>query len=69
MYLSDIFTIPVNLAGIPGISIPIGLTSNNLPIGLQIMGPHFKDELVLSLAYQIEKEVNMKFIPPIAKEG
>jgi len=67
MYLSDIFTIPVNLAGLPGISIPIGLTSNNLPVGVQVIGPHFKDELVLSLAYQIEKEVNMKFIPPILK--
>nr|WP_156955552.1 Asp-tRNA(Asn)/Glu-tRNA(Gln) amidotransferase subunit GatA [Thermodesulfobacterium hydrogeniphilum] len=69
MYLSDIFTIPVNLAGVPGISLPIGLTSNNLPIGLQIIGPHFKDELVLSLAYQIEKEVNTKFIPPVVKNS
>ncbi len=67
MYLSDIFTIPVNLAGVPGLSLPIGLTSNDLPVGLQIIGPHFKDELVLSLAYQIEKEVNTKFIPKILK--
>uniref|UniRef100_A0A7V5XFP1 Glutamyl-tRNA(Gln) amidotransferase subunit A n=1 Tax=Thermodesulfobacterium geofontis TaxID=1295609 RepID=A0A7V5XFP1_9BACT len=67
MYLSDIFTIPVNLAGLPGISVPIGLTSNNLPVAIQVIGPHFKDEHVLSLAYQIEKEVNMKFIPPILK--
>ncbi|PMP67386.1 MAG: Asp-tRNA(Asn)/Glu-tRNA(Gln) amidotransferase GatCAB subunit A [Thermodesulfobacterium geofontis] len=67
MYLSDIFTIPVNLAGLPGISIPVGLTSSNLPVAIQIIGPHFKDEHVLSLAYQIEKEINMKFIPPILK--
>jgi aspartyl-tRNA(Asn)/glutamyl-tRNA(Gln) amidotransferase subunit A len=67
MYLSDIFTIPVNLAGLPGISVPIGLTSNNLPVAIQVIGPHFKDEHVLSLAYQIEKEVNMKFIPPILR--
>uniref|UniRef100_A0A7V4JQ42 Glutamyl-tRNA(Gln) amidotransferase subunit A n=1 Tax=Thermodesulfobacterium geofontis TaxID=1295609 RepID=A0A7V4JQ42_9BACT len=67
MYLSDIFTIPVNLAGLPGISVPIGLTSDNLPVAIQIIGPHFKDEHVLSLAYQIEKEVNIKFIPPILK--
>jgi len=67
MYLSDIFTIPVNLAGLPGISVPVGLTSNNLPVAIQVIGPHFKDEHVLSLAYQIEKEVNMKFIPPILK--
>uniref|UniRef100_A0A7C4NU11 Glutamyl-tRNA(Gln) amidotransferase subunit A n=1 Tax=Thermodesulfobacterium geofontis TaxID=1295609 RepID=A0A7C4NU11_9BACT len=68
MYLSDIFTIPVNLAGLPGISIPVGLTSNNLPVAIQVIGPHFKDEHVLSLAYQIEKEVNMKFIPPILRD-
>jgi aspartyl-tRNA(Asn)/glutamyl-tRNA(Gln) amidotransferase subunit A len=67
MYLSDIFTIPVNLAGLPGISVPVGLTSNNLPVAIQVIGPHFKDEHVLSLAYQIEKEVNMKFIPSILK--
>ncbi len=67
MYLSDIFTIPVNLAGLPGISIPVGLTSNNLPVALQIIGNQFKDDLVLSLAYQVEKEVDMKFIPPILK--
>lgn len=65
MYLSDIFTIPVNLAGLPGISIPIGLTSNNLPIGLQIIGPHFREDLVLTLAYQIEREIDKLFIPPI----
>jgi len=65
MYLSDIFTIPVNLAGLPGISVPVGLTSNNLPVAIQVIGKHFKDDLVLSLAYQIEKEVNMSFIPPI----
>ncbi len=67
MYLSDIFTIPVNLAGLPGISLPIGLTSNNLPIGAQIIGPHFKDELVLSMAYQIEKELNLKMIPSLLR--
>lgn len=67
MYLSDIFTIPVNLAGLPGISIPIALTQNQLPIGAQIIGSHFKDELVLSLAYQIEKELNLKMIPNLLK--
>jgi len=68
MYLSDIFTIPVNLAGLPGISVPVGLTSDNLPVAVQAIGPHFRDELVLSLAYQIEKEVNKKFVPSILSE-
>lgn len=55
MYLSDIFTISVNLAGIPGISIPCGFTSNNLPIGLQIIGKHFDEESILKVAYAYEQ--------------
>ncbi len=64
MYLSDIFTIPVNLAGLPGLSVPIKVSSSGLPIALQIIGPHFKDHLVLTLGRQVEKEVDTKFIPP-----
>lgn len=55
MYLSDIFTISVNLAGVPGISIPCGFTSNNLPIGLQIIGKHFDEESILKVAYAYEQ--------------
>ncbi len=55
MYLSDIFTISVNLAGVPGISIPCGFTTNNLPIGLQIIGKHFDEESVLKVAYTYEQ--------------
>ena len=55
MYLSDIFTISVNLAGIPGISIPCGFTSNNLPVGLQIIGKHFDEETILKVSYAYEQ--------------
>lgn len=55
MYLSDIFTISANLAGGPGISIPCGFDSDNLPIGLQIMGKHFDEESVLKIAYAYEQ--------------
>ncbi len=55
MYLSDIFTISVNLAGVPAISIPCGFTSSNLPIGLQLIGKHFDEELVLRVAYAFEQ--------------
>jgi len=55
MYLSDVFTLPASLAGIPGISTPCGFTSQNLPIGLQILGPHFREELILRVAYQFEQ--------------
>jgi aspartyl-tRNA(Asn)/glutamyl-tRNA(Gln) amidotransferase subunit A len=55
MYLSDIFTISVNLAGIPGISIPCGFTSGNLPIGLQLLGRHFDEESIIHAAYAYEQ--------------
>mgnify|MGYP000978087685 CR=1 FL=1 len=56
MYLSDIFTIPVNLAGIPAISIPCGLTSAGLPIGLQLMARPFDEETLFRAAYTFEQE-------------
>ncbi|MDI6801949.1 MAG: Asp-tRNA(Asn)/Glu-tRNA(Gln) amidotransferase subunit GatA [Thermodesulfovibrionales bacterium] len=55
MYLSDIFTISVNLAGIPAISIPCGFTKDNLPMGLQIMGRHFDEESIFKTAYAYEQ--------------
>ncbi len=55
MYLSDIFTISANLAGIPAISIPCGFTENKLPIGLQILGRHFDEGRVLQAAYAYEQ--------------
>ncbi|MFZ3121823.1 MAG: Asp-tRNA(Asn)/Glu-tRNA(Gln) amidotransferase subunit GatA [Thermodesulfovibrionales bacterium] len=58
MYLSDIFTISVNLAGIPAISIPCGFTSGNLPIGLQIIGKHFDEASILKAAYAYEQSTD-----------
>jgi len=55
MYLSDIFTIPCNLAGIPGISIPCGFTKNNLPVGLQILGRHFDEKTILEISNSYEQ--------------
>ena len=55
MYLSDIFTIPCNLAGIPGLSLPCGFTEGGLPIGLQILGNHFQEEKILRAAYAFER--------------
>lgn len=55
MYLSDIFTISCNLAGIPGLSLPCGFTKNNLPIGLQILGKPLDEETVLKTAYAYEQ--------------
>jgi len=55
MYLSDIFTISVNLAGVPALSVPCGFTPDNLPVGLQFIGKHFDEESVLQLAYAYEQ--------------
>ena len=55
MYLSDIFTISCNLAGIPGISLPCGFTKNNLPIGLQLLGRHLDEQTILNTAFAYEK--------------
>ncbi|SRR5579883_5932 len=55
MYLSDIFTISVNLAGLPAISVPCGYDENNLPIGLQVIGPPFGEEIVLRVADALER--------------
>jgi len=55
MYLSDIFTISANLAGIPGMSIPCGFSNDGLPIGLQLMAKHFNEEMLFKIAYNFEQ--------------
>jgi aspartyl-tRNA(Asn)/glutamyl-tRNA(Gln) amidotransferase subunit A len=59
MYLSDIFTIPANLAGIPAISLPCGFTAAGLPIGLQLMGRPFDEATVLRAAHALEQEIGV----------
>jgi len=55
MYLADVFTISVNLAGNPAISLPCGFTKSNLPIGLQLIGPRFGEEKILQAAHAYEQ--------------
>jgi aspartyl-tRNA(Asn)/glutamyl-tRNA(Gln) amidotransferase subunit A len=54
MYLEDVFTVPANLAGIPAISVPTGLNSENLPLGIQIAGPHFGEKILFELGKEVE---------------
>ena len=58
MYLMDIFTIPANLAGIPGMSVPCGFSTAGHPIGLQLMGKHFNEEKIFKVAYNFEQATN-----------
>ena len=60
MYLNDIFTVPINLAGLPAISIPAGFDSKGYPLGLQIIGKAFEEQNILNIAYSMEKEINFK---------
>ncbi|MFA5015666.1 MAG: amidase family protein, partial [Actinomycetota bacterium] len=65
MYMSDICTIPVNLAGLPAISIPAGLSTDKLPIGLQIIGDILREDNVLKAASSLEKAIGFKYKPEI----
>jgi aspartyl-tRNA(Asn)/glutamyl-tRNA(Gln) amidotransferase subunit A len=69
MYLSDIFTIPSDLAGTPAISLPSGLDSKGLPIGLQLMGRHLDEATVLRAAYAFEQDLGLSAVPGIVEEA
>ena len=60
MYYTDIFTVPINIAGVPAMSIPCGFDSNNMPIGLQLIGPHFGEGKIIQAAYTLEKILDLK---------
>jgi len=60
MYLNDIFTVPVNLAGLPAISIPAGHDASGYPLGLQIIGKVFKEQEILNIAYAMEEKISFK---------
>ena len=60
MYLNDIFTVPVNLAGLPAISIPAGVDDKGYPLGLQIIGKAFDEQIILNIAYAMEEKIEFK---------
>ena len=60
MYLADIYTVSVNVAGLPGISIPCGVDSNGMPIGMQLIGKKFAEPTILNAAYTFEQEINFR---------
>jgi aspartyl-tRNA(Asn)/glutamyl-tRNA(Gln) amidotransferase subunit A len=67
MYLSDIYTITANLAGVPGINVPCGLSSKGLPIGIQLIGKHFDEALLIRAAHHLECALGADFTPPVLR--
>ncbi len=67
MYLGDIYTISVNLAGLPGISVPCGVDSKGLPIGLQLIGDCFQEKKIIQAAYAYEQTRELAFCPLLAE--
>ena len=66
MYLNDIYTVTANLAGIPGISVPCGLSSERLPIGFQLLGPYWSEAMLFKLAHAYEQARPFTERPPIS---
>jgi aspartyl-tRNA(Asn)/glutamyl-tRNA(Gln) amidotransferase subunit A len=69
MYLNDVFTVPVNLAGVPAISVPAGLSADELPLGLQIIGRAFDEETVLRVAEVLETAAAFRHLPTFIAGG
>lgn len=55
MYLADVLTVGANLAGIPGLALPCGFTRNGLPVGMQVLGPHFSEDTLFDLGKQYQQ--------------
>jgi aspartyl-tRNA(Asn)/glutamyl-tRNA(Gln) amidotransferase subunit A len=64
MWLNDVFTVPTSLAGLPAVSLPVGLGDKGLPLGLQLIGRPFDEETVLSVAQSLEEAVAFNAVPP-----
>ena len=60
MYLADICTVTINVAGVPAMSIPCGVNSDGMPIGMQLIGKHFGEETIIQAAYTYEQETKFR---------
>ena len=68
MYLEDVFTLPTNLAGVPGLAFPVGFDKAGLPVGMQLMGPHFREDVLFRTAHAYQQVTDWhKRVPEIAK--
>jgi aspartyl-tRNA(Asn)/glutamyl-tRNA(Gln) amidotransferase subunit A len=69
MYLNDVFTVPANLSGLPGISVPAGLSDEGTPLGLQLIGRAFDEATLLRAAGVLETAADFKALPPFLQEA
>jgi aspartyl-tRNA(Asn)/glutamyl-tRNA(Gln) amidotransferase subunit A len=69
MYLNDVFTVPANLAGVPAIAVPVGLSADGLPLGLQIIGRAFDEETVLRVGEVLESAAQFRCLPSFVAGG
>ncbi len=69
MYLNDIFTITANLVGVPAISIPVGLSDEKLPLGMQLIGNFYKESSLYQVAHLLEQEINFNELPSFVKNN
>jgi aspartyl-tRNA(Asn)/glutamyl-tRNA(Gln) amidotransferase subunit A len=69
MYLNDVFTVPANMAGVPGMSVPAGLDANGLPLGLQVIGKPFDEETVFAVGAALERAAKFEALPQIRAGG
>jgi aspartyl-tRNA(Asn)/glutamyl-tRNA(Gln) amidotransferase subunit A len=69
MYLNDVFTVPANLAGVPAIAVPVGLSGDGLPLGLQIIGRAFDEETVLRVGEVLESAAQFRHLPSFVAGG
>ena len=65
MYLNDVYTVTANLAGVPGINVPCGLSADNLPIGFQLLGPYWSESTLFQLAHAYEQAKPFTARPPV----
>jgi aspartyl-tRNA(Asn)/glutamyl-tRNA(Gln) amidotransferase subunit A len=69
MYLTDVFSVSVNLAGLCGVSVPCGFDQRGLPIGLQLIGPHLGEEAILAAAHAYEQSTDWHTHKPELRAG
>jgi aspartyl-tRNA(Asn)/glutamyl-tRNA(Gln) amidotransferase subunit A len=69
MYLEDVFTLPANLAGVPGLAFPVGFDEAGLPVGIQLMGPHFREDLLLRTAHVYQQATDWHLKRPTIDDG